>query len=69
MLDGIAAGHFVPTDDPNDCSFCDFAEICRVRRVGFGDTVSPLAEWAQEHIDDGPWPAFEQLKRVRSYEE
>ena len=68
MLDGVAAGHFVPTDDPDDCSFCDFAEVCRVRKGAFGKTSSPLAEWSREHANAGLLPAFEQLKRVRTFE-
>lgn len=68
MLDGVAAGYFVPTDNADDCTFCDYAEICRVRKTSWA-TVSPLAEWAEEHMNTGVQPAFEHLKRVRSYEE
>ncbi|MDA1102667.1 MAG: PD-(D/E)XK nuclease family protein [Gemmatimonadetes bacterium] len=69
MLDGVAAGHFVPTNDPADCSFCDFSEICRVRKGDFFNTSSPLAEWSREQANLGLWPAFEHLKKTRNYEE
>ncbi len=69
MFDGVAAGHFVPTNEPGDCTFCDFAEICRVRRADFGKITSPLAEWSKEQANLGLWPAFEQLKRARTYED
>jgi hypothetical protein len=69
MLDGVAEGSFVPTDDPDDCTFCDFGEICRVGAGEHGETVSPLAEWSAEHLNAGLWPAFFNLKRVRTFEE
>jgi hypothetical protein len=68
MLDGVAAGHFVPTDDPDDCKFCDFADVCRVRKGAFRKISSPLAEWSREHANAGVQPAFEQLKGVREFE-
>jgi ATP-dependent helicase/nuclease subunit B len=69
MLDGVAAGSFVPTDRGDDCKFCDFAAICRVREVGYGNVTSPLADWSQEHLNTGLWPAFRHLKRVRKFED
>lgn len=69
MLDGVAAGRFVPTDTADDCTFCDYAEVCRARRAAFGTTISPLAEWSEEHLNTGLQPAFEQLKRVRLFED
>jgi ATP-dependent helicase/nuclease subunit B len=68
LLDGVAAGHFVPTDDPDDCTFCDFAEVCRVRKSYYGKVDSPVAEWSKEHTNLGIWPAFQQLKRARTFE-
>lgn len=44
MMDGVAAGHFVPTDDPQDCRWCDFSAVCRVRTQG-NSLRSPAAEW------------------------
>jgi RecB family exonuclease len=69
MFDGVAAGHFVPTDEADDCTFCDFAEICRARRTEWGKTVSPLADWSREHSNTGIQPAFFSLKRARTFED
>jgi ATP-dependent helicase/nuclease subunit B len=69
MLDGVAAGSFVPTDQEDDCRFCDFAPVCRVRELGFGKLDSPLAAWSVEHMNAGVQPAFSHLKRARTFEE
>lgn len=69
MLDGVASGSFVPTDQSDDCRFCDFAAICRVREGGFGKLESPMAEWSREHLNAGVWPAFRNLKRARTFED
>ncbi|MDX1646296.1 MAG: PD-(D/E)XK nuclease family protein [Longimicrobiales bacterium] len=68
MLNGIAAGRFVPTDEANDCTFCDYAEVCRVR-LGAYSVESPLAEWAEEQLNAGVQPAFEELREVRRSED
>lgn len=68
MLDGVAAGAFVPTDDPDDCRFCDYAEVCRARRGDWGRVTSPLADWSCEHLNAGLDPALASLKRVRTFE-
>ena len=69
MLDGVAAGGFVPTDKAEDCRFCDFAAICRVQQLGYGKVRSSLADWSEEHLNAGLWPAFSHLKRVRKFED
>ena len=69
MLDGIAAGSFVPTERADDCKFCDFAAVCRVRESGYGKVHSVLADWSEEHLNAGVWPAFADLKRVRKFED
>jgi ATP-dependent helicase/nuclease subunit B len=69
MLDGVAAGHFVPTDQKDDCRFCDFAPVCRARRVEWGGIVSPMAEWSEELANTGLHPAFAHLRRARTFEE
>ena len=69
MLDGVAEGGFVPTDQAEDCTFCDYAEICRVRRGAWGGVTSPLADWSKEHLNAGLWPAHANLKRARTFEE
>lgn len=68
MLDGVAKGHFVPTDDSDDCKFCDYAEVCRARQTTWG-VESPLADWSKEQLNLGLQPAFEHLKKVRTFEE
>ncbi|HUF75083.1 MAG TPA: PD-(D/E)XK nuclease family protein [Longimicrobiales bacterium] len=69
MLDGIAGGSFVPTERADDCKFCDFAAVCRVRESGYGKVHSALADWSEEHLNAGVWPAFADLKRVRKFED
>lgn len=68
LLDGVAAGHFVPTDSSDDCRFCDFAEACRARTGDWGRTESPLADWSGERANTGAWEHFTALKRVRDLE-
>ena len=68
ILDGVASGSFVPTDHADDCRFCDFAEVCRVREAGFGKLDSPMADWSREQLNVGLWPAFGSLKRARTFE-
>ena len=46
LLDNVAAGRFLPTDDREDCRFCDFRTCCRVATLR-NETVSPLANWAR----------------------
>jgi ATP-dependent helicase/nuclease subunit B len=69
LLDGVAEGRFVPTDSEDDCTWCDYAEVCRVRVSDWGRPDSPLARWSREHRDDGTWDAFEHLAAVRDFEE
>ncbi len=69
MLDGVAEGSFVPTDEPRDCSYCDYAEVCRVRKGDWGNLSSPMADWSREHLNTGLGPAHANLKRARTYEE
>jgi len=68
MLDGVAEGSFVPTDRADDCKFCDFRPVCRVRETGYGNVISPLADWSEEHLNAGVWPAFKHLKLARKFE-
>jgi hypothetical protein len=67
MLDGVAAGAFVPTDEAGDCRFCDFAEICRAKQGEWGKTFSPLADWSKERLGVGLSSAFEYLKKARGF--
>ncbi|MBI4545372.1 MAG: PD-(D/E)XK nuclease family protein [Gemmatimonadetes bacterium] len=62
LLDLAARGHFMPTDNPDDCKFCDYREICRVGER-WGEVDSPLAAWTRQHL---AWvPELEALAEVR----
>ncbi len=65
LLDLIAGGHFLPTDDAGDCRFCNYQAICRVRETDFGAT-SQLADWAKERIGDAPELAG--LRTIRNWD-
>lgn len=45
-------GHFVTTEDANDCRYCAFAPVCRVTTDDFGGTTSPEVAWVKANI----WP-------------
>ena len=66
LLDRIAGGHFLPTDDSGDCRFCDYKAVCRVRGTDFGAN-SPLADWVKERI--GEAPELEGLRAIRNWDE
>lgn len=65
LLDRVAGGHFLPTDDSGDCRFCNYQAICRVRETDFG-AISPLAEWVKERIGDAPELAG--LRAIRNWD-
>ncbi len=67
LLDRIAGGHFLPTDDPGDCRFCDYQAVCRVRVGDFGVQSSPLASWVKERIGEAPELAG--LRAIRNWDE
>jgi RecB family exonuclease len=69
MLDTVAEGAFVPTDQKSDCAYCDYATICRVGSGRGFDVDSPLAEWSAAQLEAGDAPAFEALRRMRGFEE
>lgn len=60
LLDAVAAGHFFPTDDPDDCRVCEFRDACRVRDDD-SRTHSPLARWARDSDAD----ALSLLRKLR----
>jgi ATP-dependent helicase/nuclease subunit B len=53
LLAQLREGHFIPTTDAADCSYCDYQAICRASR-GDWDTHSPRAEWARAHAEELP---------------
>ena len=69
MLEGVAHGSFVPTDEADDCRFCDFAPACRVRTGDFGRVDSPLAAWSGQMLAVGLHPSFRSLKAMREFEQ
>ena len=72
MLQGVADGRFIPTEDKEDCSYCDYSEVCRVEKSDYGGvTSSPLAEWSEKYLKDSDLtpPALTPLKKVREFED
>ena len=53
LVDHVRTGRFLPTIDKADCTYCDFAGICRVSAERF-DVSSPRAEWAAERAQALP---------------
>lgn len=51
LCEMVARGHFVPTNEPDDCKFCDHKKICRVEIDDWNTIDSPPAEWAKEHAE------------------
>ncbi|NIP82590.1 MAG: hypothetical protein GWM90_26575 [Gemmatimonadetes bacterium] len=66
LLDAVALGRFLPTEDGDDCRFCDYAPICRHSVDGWtGET--PLADWAAERLET--LPEYRELREVRSWDD
>ncbi|GAC1478722.1 MAG: PD-(D/E)XK nuclease family protein [Gemmatimonadaceae bacterium] len=63
LLEHVPSGAFVPTNDVADCSYCEYGEICRARRNGFG-TVSPRAAWGKAHAEGLPMYAGMMARRT-----
>src|SRR5690606_21283088 len=45
LLDLAFAGLFVATEDANDCRYCDYATICRVREDDWGKVACAEVDW------------------------
>lgn len=59
-------GWFVPTENSDeDCRFCDFANVCRVR-AGGERVASPPAEWSRRVLD-GDAEALRALRTLREW--
>ncbi|MFQ5742893.1 MAG: PD-(D/E)XK nuclease family protein [Acidobacteriota bacterium] len=67
LLDLVAEGNFVPTDEPDDCRFCDYKDICHVQERGYGSVASPPASWAKTHA--AGLSEYAPLLRVRKIDE
>jgi hypothetical protein len=61
LIEMAARGSFLPTNQADDCRFCDYAAACRVVTDDFGKVTSPLSEWSR----DAPDPALDVMRRLR----
>ncbi|MCK5412221.1 MAG: PD-(D/E)XK nuclease family protein [Gemmatimonadetes bacterium] len=61
LLDGVGRGHFLPTENVDDCKFCDYRAICRVRSKRSGGDSSSLLDWAAAH-----WERADEYAALRS---
>jgi ATP-dependent helicase/nuclease subunit B len=68
LMDQLARGEFIPTTDPEDCGWCEYRDICRVRTSDYGKVEdSPRArEAAAAAATD---PAFAAMNARRTPEE
>lgn len=66
LLDGVAEGRFLPTEDSSDCRFCDYAPICRHQTEGW-DRETPRADWAADHLQT--LPEYRERRETRSWDE
>lgn len=68
LLDGVAAGRFLPTEEKGDCRFCDFKPICRHSTEGFDAAwETPRADWALDHFQT--LPEYRERREARVWEE
>jgi hypothetical protein len=61
LLDLVANGWFVPTNQSDDCRFCDFTAVCRVTIDPYGKVDSPMADWSREAAGE----SADLLRRIR----
>ena len=54
LLDHVRAGEFIPTQDRNDCTYCDYGTVCRASSGASGNVDSPRAGWAEERAESLP---------------
>ncbi len=67
LLDGVGRGHFPPTENVEDCKFCDYRAICRVRSGRSGSDSSSLLDWAAAHWERAD--EYEALRSARTWEQ
>ena len=63
MIDLVATGNFLPTEQREDCRFCDFKDACRATTDRFGNTESPLADWGKRHFESEPYTPFRVVRQ------
>ena len=66
MLDQIASGRLLPTEDDTDCRVCDFRSVCKVADGAWSYT-SPMADWGARNVV--LLPEYADLRRIRSWED
>jgi ATP-dependent helicase/nuclease subunit B len=47
LLEMASSGNFVATNEPRDCRYCDFADVCRVTAGSFSSVTSERATWSR----------------------
>jgi hypothetical protein len=72
LLDAVAQGRYLPTEDPGDCRFCDYAPICRHGMIIDPDDdqkeSNRRVRWAGARLADRD-PVMEERVRVRDFED
>ena len=66
MLDQVASGRLLPTDDEDDCRVCDFKSVCRVSADAWTLT-SPMARWGERNLL--VLEEYAGLRQVRGWED
>ena len=63
LIELVELGNFLPTEESQDCGFCDYQAVCRATRDDYGKTSSPPAAWGKKHFDT--LEAYEPFRRAR----
>ncbi len=66
MLDQVASGRLLPTNDPADCGICDFRSVCKVSSGDWSYT-SPMADWGERNML--MLEEYAGLRRIREWED
>jgi RecB family exonuclease len=67
LLAHVQRGEFIPTNDSDDCKYCDFAAICRAATDTYSKCASPRAAWARRNGDE--LAQYAGMRRRRSKDE
>ncbi len=70
LIEGVREGLFVPTNDPADCRYCDYREVCRFGSIKDSDNAdtAPRVEWTRDK-GSGLEPAVGHLLQARQFED
>ena len=66
MLDQVASGRLLPTNDASDCAICDFRSVCKVSQSGWSYD-SPMAVWGERNML--LLEEYAGLRRIRRWED